>query len=32
MTKLLLIVLWGLLFSGSTYERNYWVFEDDDIQ
>ena len=32
MTKLLLIVLWGLLFSGSTYETDYWLFEDDDIQ
>lgn len=32
MIELLLIELWGLLFSRSTYETDYWLFEDDDIQ
>ncbi len=30
MIELLLIELWGLLFSGSRYEYDYWFMDEDD--
>lgn len=31
MIELLLIELWGLLFSGSTYDYDYWLMDEDEL-